>query len=93
MSAATSAAAVAAAVAQATKASGAIVNVDPDGFLNILRRQERPLVVFARGGFLGPRYKYLSSYKGLAFYTHSPLPLDLPFDSEIVQARRIWIPG
>jgi len=84
---------VAAVIAQATKASGALVCVGLDGFLSILRRQESPLVIVARGGFLGPRYKYLTSYKGLVFFTKSSTPLDLPPDSEIVQAKSIWIPS
>ena len=87
------AAAAAAAVAQAIKASGAIVRVEPEDFLRILRRQQEPLVVHATGGFFSTRYLYLSSYKGLAFFTKSPAPLNLPSGAEIVQAQRIWIPG
>jgi hypothetical protein len=33
------------ALRQATKASGAIVKVDPESFMSILQRQERPEVV------------------------------------------------
>jgi hypothetical protein len=86
-------AAAAAAVAQAIKASGAIVRVEPQDFLYILRRQQEPLVVHAEGGFLSTSYLYLSSYKGLAFFTKSPAPLDLPNDCEVIQAQKIWIPG
>jgi hypothetical protein len=87
------AAAAAAAIAQAIKASGAIVRVEPDDFLRILRRQQESLVVQATAGFFSTSYQYLASYKGLAFFTKSPIPLDLPGDCEIVQARKIWIPG
>ena len=87
------AAAAAAAVAQAIKASGAIVSVEPEDFLRILRRQKEPLVVHATGGFFSTNYLYLSSYKGLAFFTKSPAPLSLPGDCEVVQAQKIWIPG
>jgi hypothetical protein len=87
------AAAAAAAMAQAIKASGAIVNVGPDDFLHILSRQKEPLVVHATGGFFSTSYMYLSSYKGLAFYTKSPSPLDLPSGCEIIEAKKIWIPG
>jgi hypothetical protein len=85
--------AAAAAIAQAIKASGAIVNVDPEDFLRILRRQQEPLVIHAIGGFFSTNYQYLTSYKGLAFFTKSPDPLDLPGGSEVVQAKKIWIPG
>jgi hypothetical protein len=87
------AAAAAAAVAQAIKASGAIVRVEPEEFPYILRRQTEPLVVCATGGFFSTSYQYLSSYKGLAFFTKSPAPLSLPNGCEVVQAQKIWIPG
>lgn len=93
MSAGASAAAAAAAVAQAIKASGVIVRVEPVDFLAILRRQPGALVVHATGGFFSTNYQYLTSYKGLAFFTKSPDPLDLPSGTEMVQARSIWIPG
>ena len=87
------AAAAAAAIAQAIKASGAIVRVEPEDFLRILGRQREPLVVHATGGFFRTNYQYLSSYKGLAFFTKSPAPLNLPSGCELVQAQKIWIPG
>jgi hypothetical protein len=87
------AAAAAAAVAQAIRAAGSIVRVEPEDFLRILRRQTEPLVVHATGGFFRTRYLYLVSYKGLAFFTQSPDPLPLPGGSEVVRARKIWVPG
>lgn len=86
-------AAAAAVIAQAIKASGAIVRVEPHDFEEILRRSERPLVVSAQGGFISKNYQYLTGYKGLAFYTKSPTPLILPGAAEIVSAKKIWIPG
>ncbi|HLN33610.1 MAG TPA: hypothetical protein VK395_38140 [Gemmataceae bacterium] len=71
-------AAAAAAIAQAIKASGAIVSVSPDDFLVILQRQREPLVIHATGGLFTTNYEYLTSYKGLAFFTKAPAPLDLP---------------
>jgi len=85
--------AAAAAIAQAIKASGAIVRVAPNYFLTILGHQQAPLVVCSTGGFISTSYRYLSSYRGLAFFTKSPKPLNLPGNSEIVNARKIWIPG
>ena len=81
------------AIAQAIKASGAIVHVRPEGLQEILRRQERPLIVVSISRFFGTRYKYLTSYKGLAFYAESRQPLALSPLCEIVEAKRIWIPG
>ena len=43
--------AAAAAIAQAIKASGAIVRIEPDGFLKILSKSNKPLVVMVKGGW------------------------------------------
>jgi hypothetical protein len=40
----------AAAMANAIKASGSIVRVEPNTFADILRKVERPLIVYAQGG-------------------------------------------
>jgi hypothetical protein len=87
------AAAVHAAIANAIKASGAIVKVENRDFLTLLDRAEKPLVVMAGKGFLSPSYKYLFSYKGLAFYTKSSEQLRLPISVELIMAKSIWIPS
>lgn len=87
------AAAAAAVIANATKASGVIVRVTPENFLSILRRIESPLVVHATGGLFSTKYRYLVSYKGLAFYAQSPAPVELPRGTELVQAENIWVPN
>jgi hypothetical protein len=93
MASAAAAGAAAAAVVQAVKASGVIVSVDPDAFVSILQRQPGALVVHASGGFFSTNYQYLTSYKGLAFFTKAPAPLALPQGTELVQAKAIWVPG
>lgn len=90
---ASGAAAAAAAIAQAIKASGVIVRVEPGDFLAILEHQEGPLVVHAEGGVFFTNYQYLTSYKGLAFFTKSHNPISLPAGTELVQAKKIWIPA
>lgn len=87
------AAARAAAIAQATKASGAIVSLEPDDFVKILTKTERPLVVMAMGGWIKPNYQYLTAYKGLIFFTKSKTELLLPGGIEIVSSKKIWIPS
>jgi hypothetical protein len=86
-------AAAAAAIALAIKASGVIVQVEPVDFIGVLQRQPGGLVVHATGGFFSTTYQYLTSYKGLAFFTKSPAPLDLPSGIELVVAKKIWVPG
>jgi hypothetical protein len=87
------AAAAAAAIAQAIKASGAIVRVEPGDFSKILSRVSKSLVVIAKGGLFKPNYQYLTAYKGLMFFTKSSIELMLPGDVEIITAKEIWIPG
>ncbi len=66
--------------------------MEPDEFAKILSKSEAPVVVTARGGFLNRKFQYLTSYKGLFFFTSSVTPLNLPYKAEQVSARSIWIP-
>lgn len=93
MAAAGAGAAAAAAIANAIKASGVVVRVTTTDFLTILRKIERPLVIYAKGGFFSTNYQYLVSYKGFAFFTKSSEPILLPTEIETIVARKIWIPG
>jgi len=81
------------AVINATKASGAIVKMTPEEFMKIINKSEEPLVVFAKGGFLNRKFRYLTSYRGLFFFTSAPEKLALPSKAEIIAADKIWIPG
>ena len=86
-------AAAAAAVAQAIKASGAVVRLEPEAFLRLVGRQEEPLVIRAAGGFLQARWQYLTSFKGFVFFTKSSHPLPLPGRAEVLEAQKIWVPS
>ena len=90
---ATIATTAAGAVASAIKASGAIVRVSPADFMKIVSRSEEPLVVVAEGGVFSVSYQYLTSYKGLVFFTKSKEALQLGGSVEIMTAGKIWIPG
>jgi len=90
---AAAAGAAAAAVAQAIKASGVLVQVVPEEFVRLLAMNEDPLVVYAPPrNLFSRRHKYLMSLNGLAFYTASPEPIALD-TAAVVVARSIWIPG
>ena len=81
------------AIADAIKASGAIVRVEPGDFEAILEKTEAPLVVTAQGGIFKTKYAYLTAYKGLIFCTKTTTPLDLPRKAELILARQIWVPS
>ena len=67
----TAAVAVHAAIAEAAKASGAIVRIQPDEFRTLLQKAPEPLVVVREGGVFSTKYEYLMGYKGLVFFTSS----------------------
>jgi hypothetical protein len=90
---AAAAGAAAAAIAQAIKASGTLVKMQPVEFHKLLDRQRDALVVVAESGLLGNKTAYLMPYKGLTFYTESRQPLQLGGSVEVVQAEKIWIPS
>ena len=87
------AAAAGAAIANAIRAFGAIVTVESQDFEAILRRAETPLVVCAQGGLFSTYYQYLTAYKGLFFYTKTPIPLPLGPNVETISARKLLLPG
>jgi hypothetical protein len=86
-------AAHAAAIANATKALGVIVKVEPGEFQAIVKRADSPVIVVARGGVLKKHWEYLTSYKGLAFYTRSEPQLVFSGRYEMIAAKKIWIPA
>ncbi len=90
-----SGAAAAAYIAQATKASGAIVRLEPQEFLRIIARMKAPLIVVnhATGGIFSRNNEYLTNYKGIFFYTKTSEALMLPGDAELVGARSFWMPS
>ncbi len=85
-------AAAAAAVAQAIKASGAIVQLEPLEFERILNRVEAPLVVQATAGFSKKNIRYLTGYRGFIFSTKTTRRLSMPSGAEVVWAKKIWTP-
>jgi hypothetical protein len=87
------AAAAAAAIANAIKASGAIVRLEPADFQTMVSRNEKPLVVMSVSTFFKTSYNYLTSYRGLIFFTKSGEPLLLKSTAELVKAKKIWIPS
>ena len=60
---------------------------------SMLRSKSASLVISAPGGYLSGGHDYLTSYKGIGFFTNSPNPLTLPEGAEVVAAQKIWIPS
>ena len=87
------ASAAANAIANAVKASGAIVRVEPEDFCRILSEADAPLVVICPGGKGSRKIKYLTSWKGFVFHCVSKIQLNLPGNSKVIAAKKIWIPS
>ena len=79
-------------LANAIKVTGVVVEVDADAFLAILQQSEKALVVHAPSGVLRISHKYLTSYKGLTFYTKAKDPLVFLSNAELIEAKRMTIP-
>jgi len=85
-------AAIHAAIANAIKATGVVVRLEPGEWLSILKRTENPLVVVAEGGMFKTKYQYLTSYRGLAFFTKSPTALVPPGRADVITAKSMSVP-
>ena len=85
--------AAAAAIAQAIKASGAIVSVNTNAFLTILMKTDKPLVIVSEGGLFKKNYQYMTGYKGFVFHVKCSEPLQFSMHVEKIVAGKIWIPG
>ena len=81
-----------AAAMNAIKATGVVVRLEPPEWLTILKRTDNPLVVVTHGGMFKPKYQYLTTYRGLAFYTKSPHAIVLPGRAEVITAKSMSIP-
>lgn len=87
-----SGAVAAAIIANAIKASGTVVRVEPETFMDLVRRSEKPLIIYSQSGLFTKNHQYLTSYKGFAFFTKSRDQIDLPRTVEVIIADKIWIP-
>jgi hypothetical protein len=94
MSAATAgAAAAAAAISQAIKASGSLIKVHPEEFSRMIGKMDDGIVVETTVVFFSTSYKYLTSYKGLMFFTKSKNQLSIPSRLEKIAATSMWMPS
>ena len=84
--------AIHAAIANAIKATGVVVRMEPGDWLSLLKRNDNAVVVVAQGGMFKKSFRYLTSYRGLAFFTKSDQALILPARTEVITAKSISLP-
>jgi len=75
----------------APKTVDVIADVESQDFHAILEKVDEPLVVHSPGT-LWTKHKYLTSYKGLVFFTKSKDALLIPASVEMVTAKKILLP-
>ncbi len=80
------------AIANAIKASGVVVEVSSEDFMTIIQCSQGALIVHAQSKIIRTTHKYLTSYKGLAFYTKVSEPLEFKNHVELIEAKKISIP-
>lgn len=85
--------AAAIAAANAVKAMGGIVQLEPEDFQRLVQRIEDPLVVHAETSFFGTRYQYITGHRGLVFYAKSREPLRLGGQVQLIRAKKISVPS
>ncbi len=82
------------AITNALMASGAIVKIDENSFINLLSKMEGAAVVIeAKGGIFNNRWNYLTNYKGFFFFTKSKERIGISTRHELIQSNKIWVPG
>jgi hypothetical protein len=95
MSAGAAGGAAAAAAMQAKLAMGMLVRVEPEEFLRLVEGQDNALVVRAASRkvlFFEVPWRYMTPYRGLAFWTQSKTPLGFRAKVEFVEAVQIHVP-
>jgi hypothetical protein len=73
-------------------ASGLVVQLEPQDFLEVLSRNAGGIVVHAEPRLFAAQHRYLTSYKGIGFYATSKTPLDLPKGAEVIEAKKLSVP-
>ena len=82
-----------AAIVRAIQASGAIVRLDAPDFDRIVWKAPEAIVIRARPGVFSKQHQYLTSYKGFVFHTRTRVELHFASSVEVVDAKKIWVPG
>ncbi len=81
------------AISNAVMASGAIIKIDNNSFINLLSKMDSAVVIEAKGGVFGTRWNYLTNYKNFYFFTKSKEKIGIPSRHELIKSSRIWVPG
>lgn len=79
-------------LANANRVIGAVVRVEREAFETILHHAPEPVLVHAPAGLFGSAHQYVTSYRGLTFYTKCSERLRIPPQAEVIEAKSMSIP-
>lgn len=86
-------AAAQAAIAQAIKASGAMVEIEAADFEELIRLIRDPLVLHQEpGGMFSRKHQYATSHGGFIFFARAREPIYLPRQLRPIPVKKIWTP-
>jgi ApbE superfamily uncharacterized protein (UPF0280 family) len=87
------AAAAAAAIANAINASGALVQIEPRDFQDLVERIPDALVLHKEaGGVFDRNHQYATSHRGFVFFARTREPLLLPTRVQLLPVKKMWMP-
>ena len=72
--------------------SGCVVFLDREEFIEVLKRQEEPVVVCSLRGTLRYRHTYLTSYRRMLFAHRTKTPIELE-GYDLINAEEIRFAG
>ena len=73
-------------------AGGCVIFLEREEFIEVLKRQEEPLVVCSLKGTLKNRHTYLTSYRGMLFAHRAKSPIELE-GYDLINAQEIRFGG
>lgn len=73
------------------RATGMIVLVEPQEFVAVVAKMNKPMVILAEGA-LSMTFRYVTVYKDMIFFSKSEAPVSFANEVELIRARKIWLP-
>lgn len=74
------------------QAVGPIVFLDAAGFLDVVQKQNDLIVITADPTALLRKYRYITSYKGITFFTQTKEKITLPSNAYVISVEHLHMP-
>ena len=74
---------------ESCSSANAVIYVEHDQFLKLLKEANNPLVVYQKPNWLQRQHRYLLNHRGMTFYTKSSEELSISKYTEVIEAKQI----